>query len=53
MLLWEKSYYRDRHVLDFCEGSFQDVEETKNGELIAVGDLRNYLEYDPIVMQGR
>lgn len=52
-LLWEKAFYRDRPVLDFCEGGFQDVEENENGELIAVGDLRNYLEYDPIVMQGR
>jgi hypothetical protein len=52
-LLWEKAFYRDRPVLDFCEGSFSDVEETDNGDLIAVGNIRNYLEYDPVVMQGR
>lgn len=52
-LLWEKAFYRDRPVLDFCEGVFEDVEETENGDLIAVGGLKNYLEYDPIVMQGR
>ncbi|HRG40556.1 MAG TPA: T9SS type A sorting domain-containing protein [Saprospiraceae bacterium] len=52
-LLWEKAFYRDRRVLDFCEGSLHDVEETENGDIIAVGNLRNYLEYDPIVMQGR
>jgi hypothetical protein len=52
-LLWEKAFYRDRPVLDFCEGIFSDVEETENGDLIAVGDIRNYLEYDPVVMQGR
>lgn len=52
-MLWEKAFYRDRPVLDFCEGSFSDVEETENGDLIAVGNIRNYLEYDPVVMQGR
>jgi hypothetical protein len=52
-LLWEKAFYRDRRVLDFCEGSLHDVEETENGDIMAVGNLRNYLEYDPIVMQGR
>lgn len=52
-LSWEKAFYRDRPELDFCEGSFSDVEETDNGDLIAVGNIRNYLEYDPIVMQGR
>jgi hypothetical protein len=52
-LLWEKAFYRDRPVLDFCDGSLHDVEETENGDLIVVGILRNYLEYDPVVMQGR
>ena len=52
-MLWEKAFYRDRPVLDFCEGIFSDVEETENGDLIAVGNIRNYLEYDPVVMQGR
>ncbi|MEZ4911460.1 MAG: T9SS type A sorting domain-containing protein [Saprospiraceae bacterium] len=52
-LLWEKAFYRDRPVLDFCDGSLHDVEETDNGDLIAVGILKNYLEYDPMVMQGR
>jgi len=52
-LIWEKAFYRDRPVLDFCEGSLHDVEETENGDLLAVGVIKNYLEYDPIVFQGR
>jgi hypothetical protein len=52
-LLWEKAFYRERPVLDHCSGAFEDVEETINGDLIAVGVLDNYLEYDPISMQGR
>ena len=52
-LLWQKAFYRDRPVLDFCNGYFNDVVELDNGDLIAVGRLDNYLEYDPVVMQGR
>ena len=51
-LLWEKAFYKDRPFFDFCEGYFQDVEETDNGDLIAVGSINNYLEYDPIIFQG-
>lgn len=52
-LLWQKAFYRDRPVLDFCSGFFKDVVELDNGDLIAVGGIDNYLEYDPVVMQGR
>ncbi|MCZ2102226.1 MAG: T9SS type A sorting domain-containing protein [Chitinophagales bacterium] len=52
-LLWQKAFYRDRPVLDYCSGVFEDVVELDNGDLIAVGTIDNYLEYDPVVMQGR
>jgi hypothetical protein len=52
-LLWEKAFYRERPVLDYCNGSLRDLAEMDNGDIIAVGRLDNYLEYDPVVMQGR
>ena len=52
-LLWEKAFYRTRPVVNHCIGSIHDVVETENGDLIAVGRLDNYLEYDPVVFQGR
>lgn len=52
-LLWEKAFYRERPVLDYCNGSFKDLVEMENGDLMAVGRLDNYLVYDSIVMQGR
>ncbi len=38
-LLWQKAFYRDRPVLDFCSGFFKDVVELDNGDLIAVGAI--------------
>ncbi|MBK9151838.1 MAG: T9SS type A sorting domain-containing protein [Saprospiraceae bacterium] len=52
-LLWEKAFYRTRPVVDHCIGSIHDVTEAENGDLIAVGRIDNYLEYDPVVFQGR
>ncbi|MBK9255306.1 MAG: T9SS type A sorting domain-containing protein [Saprospiraceae bacterium] len=52
-LLWEKAFYRTRPVVDYCLGSLHDVIELENGDLLAVGRIDNYLEYDPVVFQGR
>lgn len=52
-LLWEKAFYRTRETLDFCNGFLFDIIEDEEGYLMAVGGIDNYLEYDPVVFQGR
>jgi hypothetical protein len=51
--LWEKAFYNERPILDFVNGYLSDVVEMENGDLMAVGRIDNYLEYDPVVFQGR
>jgi hypothetical protein len=51
--LWEKAFYNTRPILDFAYGYFSDVIEASNGDLIAVGRIDDYLEYDPIAMTDR
>jgi hypothetical protein len=51
--LWEKAFYNIRPILDFANGYFSDVIEVSNGDLIAVGRIDDYLEFDPIAMTDR
>lgn len=51
--LWEKAFYNTRPVLDFANGYFSDVVEMENGDLMAVGRIDDFLEYDPIAMTER
>ncbi len=51
--LWEKSFYRTVPVLDYCIGHIRNAVELDNGDILAVGAMYNYLEYDSITKQGR
>ena len=50
-LLWLKAFYRDKYKPNgsLLVGSFLDAEELENGDILAVGHIRNYLEHDPII----
>ena len=51
--LWEKAFYNTPPIADYAFGYFTDILEAANGDLIAVGRLDNYLEYDPIAKTER
>ncbi len=50
-LLWLKAFYRDKYKPNgsLLVGSFLDAEELENGDILAVGHIRNYVEHDPII----
>jgi len=54
-LKWLKAFYRDITLPNgnIVYGYFSDVVEMENGDLMAVGRIDNFLEYDPIAMTER
>ena len=54
-LKWLKAFYRDITLPNgnIVYGYFSDVVEMENGDLMAVGRIDNFLEYDPISMTDR
>ncbi len=54
-LKWLKAFYRDVKLPNdnLVYGYFSDVVEMENGDLMAVGRIDDYLEYDPIAMTER
>ena len=50
-LLWLKAFYRDVYLSEnvLINGHFLDAEELENGDILAVGQIGNYLTFDPII----
>lgn len=50
-LLWLKAFYRDVYLSEnvLINGHFLDATELENGDILAVGQIGNYLTFDPII----
>lgn len=53
VLLWERAYHNTSLKIPKASGYMSDLIEMEDGSLLAVGTLYNYLQYDPVVQQGR
>lgn len=52
-LLWERAFHNTSENIPEAYGYMSDIIEMEDGDLLVVGTLYNFLQYDPIIQQER